>query len=100
MNNEDSYGFPAIRKLELHKVGYPCPEVALQEREEIVKEFLIFTLNTANDFKTALGTHRNGQPNSELNADIGARAKYDKIKQNINGWAEGQSWWSPNCNPK
>ncbi|MFC2134362.1 hypothetical protein ACFLR4_00425 [Bacteroidota bacterium] len=99
MNDEDYYGFKGIRKLRLPKNGNPCPEDALQQRKENVKNVLRFTLNSASDLETALGTHKNGQPNSELNADIGARAKYDEIKANIKSWAEGQSWWNPNCNP-
>jgi hypothetical protein len=90
-------GLPAIELLKLNKEYFECPEDALNDRVERIKELLNNALSIADDLKTSMGTDPNtGQPWSEIYADIGARAKYDTIRKNIKNWAKQQNWWNSN----
>ena len=94
------YGLPAMETFKLEKTmtgAYSCPENALNQQEERIKELLNNALYSANNLHARMGTDPNtGQPWSEIYADQGARPMYDTIRQNIKNWAQNQPWWNSN----
>lgn len=92
----------ALKSLETFKLektiqgAYKCPEDALAQQKDRVRELLNTALYSANNLKRQGGyAVKFGcqDANSEFEADELARPKYDEIKKSIENWAKQQSWW-------